>query len=421
MVAVCARASLLRTTVLAAAASAALGGCTIDRGGKAGAPLELSRPASAEPWKRYGDWPRADWSAFDTLRTNAAPAPSKPPPIALPVQGDAERGMKLAFDRGRGGGCVACHVMGPRTPTLPGNVGPDLSEIGAQRTDDWLLAYVWDPRVLNPVTVMPPWGTHSLYSADEVRDIVAFLKTLKTAYRFKDASEDPARRKKEPDERDNLDPIVNPAMFERDKGETLFARAGPKGSSCSTCHAQPKTQFRAWAASMPRWEPRLNKVLGIEEFVTRHARATTGAEWPMQSDENFAVAIYLKFLANGTPINVDVNSPGASEANERGRQLMARKIGQLNFACLDCHAPDRGANKWIRGQWLTEQNGQVGHHPYYRTSRGEIWDLRKRMQWCGVAIRANELPPDAPEYGDLELALTAVNNGNKLDVPGIGH
>jgi sulfur-oxidizing protein SoxA len=36
-----------------------------------------------------------------------------------------------------------------------------------------------------------------------------------------------------------------------------------------------------------------------------------------------------------------------------------------------------------------------------------------------VAIRTNELPPDVPEYGDLELHLAARNNGKPLDVPGI--
>jgi sulfur-oxidizing protein SoxA len=45
-----------------------------------------------------------------------------------------------------------------------------------------------------------------------------------------------------------------------------------------------------WAAAMPRWEQRLNKVLGIEEFVYRHAKATTGHSWLMQSEQNLAMA-----------------------------------------------------------------------------------------------------------------------------------
>ena len=41
----------------------------------------------------------------------------------------------------------------------------------------------------------------------------------------------------------------------------------------------------------------------------------------MQSDENIAMSVYLRFLANGEEINVDVTSPGAKEAFERGKAL----------------------------------------------------------------------------------------------------
>ena len=50
-----------------------------------------------------------------------------------------------------------------------------------------------------------------------------------------------------------------------------------------------------------------------------------------------------------------------------------------------------------------------------------IWDIRQRFQWCQVNIRADELPPDAKEYGDLELYLASQNEGLKLSVPGIRH
>jgi sulfur-oxidizing protein SoxA len=167
---------------------------------------------------------------------------------------------------------------------------------------------------------------------------------------------------------------------------------------------------------MPRFEPRLDKVLGVEEFITRHAKATTGNDWLMQSEENTALAVYLRYLANGTPINVDVTGP-AKAAYDRGKALAARKVGQLNFSCNDCH--NVSARKWIRGQWLAEQRGQLDHFPTWRTSLLATWDIRKRFQWCQVNIRGDELPPDAKEYGDLELYLTATSAALPLNVPGI--
>jgi len=221
---------------------------------------------------------------------------------------------------------------------LPGNVGPDLSEIGnGGRTDEWLFNYVFDARVYNPETVMPPWGGHGVFSDAEINDMVAFLKTLKTPAVFKTELDDPNKRPAPVEKRDNLDAIENPGMWSIDKAVVLWKTRGPGGFSCNTCHSDPKAAFKTWAATMPKWEPRLNKVLGVEEFITRHAKATTGLTWNMETDQNRDMSVYLHNLANGTPINVDTTSAEAKAAIERGKVLANRKIGELNFACTDCH------------------------------------------------------------------------------------
>jgi sulfur-oxidizing protein SoxA len=385
-------------------------------------PLETKEDASARPWKRYAGWPTRDYSKFNTLGNLASPpAPKEPRKISGPITGDAKKGAEMVADRNRGGSCLACHVMGPAGgANLPGNVAPDLSEIGnAGREDEWLFNYIYDGRVYNPDTVMPPWGSHGLFDDQEINDMVAFLKTLKSPAVFKTELDDPAKRPPPVEKRDNLDPIENPAMWAVDKAQELWKQAGAAGSSCNTCHSDPKTSFKIWAASMPMWEPRLNKVLSVEEFVTRHAKATTGASWPMETEENRAMSVYLHFLANGAPLKVDTSSPEAKAAMERGKELSARKVGQLNMACTDCHG--KVANRWIRGQWLGEPKGQYDHFPTWRTSLLAIWDIRQRFQWCQVNIRADELPPDAKEYGDLEFYLAVQNEGQKLSVPGIRH
>ena len=172
---------------------------------------------------------------------------------------------------------------------------------------------------------------------------------------------------------------------------------------------------------MPKWEPRLDKVLGVEEFVFRHAKATTGADWLMQSQENLALSVYLRFLANGAGDQGRRHEPrrqGSVRARQGADRAQARPAQLL---LLDCHNPAKGGLKWIRGQWLGEQKGQYDHFPTWRTSLQAVWDIRKRFQWCQVNIRADELPPDAKEYGDLELYLASVNSGLKLSVPGIRH
>ena len=392
------------------------------------APLELKQPASARPWHRYkvdsqgSAWPQTEWRNFNNLANlNVSAPPHGAPGFHLPIQGDAERGRALAYDRSRGGSCVVCHIMGKTTPAQPGNVGPDLSTIGATRDDQFLFNYVYDPRIYNANSIMPPWGAYQVYRLDEVRDIVAFLKTLKEPYAIADKNENPNTRAAPVESRDNLDPTENPAMFGLDLGSEVFKRNGANGKSCASCHAAPETAFKTWAASMPRYEPRLRHVLGVEEFITRHARATTGDNLLMQGNDNTGLSIYLHNLANGAPISPDLSSGGAQAALKNGQELMKHKIGQLNMACVDCHTRERHANKWVRGQYLVESKGTTAHFPTWRTSRGDIWDIRKRFQWCNVSVRADELPPDAREYGDIELALAALNRGEKIKSPGIRH
>jgi sulfur-oxidizing protein SoxA len=415
-----------QTGVIGAAAVAALGlgvvvGCAVVDVKKP-APLMTEGSMSPQPWTRYPDWPKARWDTFNTLVTTATPTSGPVRRLAGAIAGDPDNGRRLAFDTRRGVSCLVCHVMGPAGQDQPGNFGPDLSEIGnAGRSDEYLFNVVYDARVYNPETLMPPWGAHGVFTESEIRDIVAFLKTLKAPAAFPSAFHDPNRRPRPVEERDNLDPFVNPAMNALDQGKELFARHGPTGAACATCHANLEETFKTWAAGMPKYEPRLNKVLGVEEFVARHAAATTGDAFLMQSPENLALAIYLRSFANGQPIRIDTASEDAIAAYERGKALSARKIGQLNFACVDCHAKERGANKWLRGQYLTERRGQTPHFPAWRITRNEIWDIRKRFQWCNVAIRANELPPDHPAYGDLELYVTSFSNGLPLNVPGIGY
>ena len=384
------------------------------------APLHLEGSAAPTPWQRYGDWNKTRWDNYNTLaKPDATPPRGKEIELAS-VTGDAAKGQQLAFDRSRGGGCLACHVMGPRTQALPGNVGPDLSEVGTMgRTDQWLFNYVFDPRVYNPQSVMPPWGKHGFYNEAEIRDLVAFLKTLKTPAKFADPLNDPAKRPMPMEDRDALDPFVNPAAERIEIGAVLFKQSGPNGQACLSCHATPAASFKRWAVEMPKWEKRLSKVLGVEEFITRHAKATTGADLPMQSAGNTDLSVYLHSLANGETIKVDLSSPEMKAAYERGVKLSELKVGQFDFACIDCH--QQAANKWIRGQWLGEPKGQFDHFPLWRTSRNQIWDIRKRFQWCNVQVRANELPPDAVEYGELELYLRKMNEGLVLTAPNIRH
>ncbi len=108
------------------------------------------------------------------------------------LAGDRSRGRKLVVDT-HGGNCLACHQMPIPEEPLHGTVGPPLHVVATRMTVGQMRAHIVDQRRFNPDTIMPGfyrdprlsnrvadefWGK-TFMTAQQVEDIVAYLKTLK--------------------------------------------------------------------------------------------------------------------------------------------------------------------------------------------------------------------------------------------------
>jgi len=106
--------------------------------------------------------------------------------------GDANRGRAVAINRQQGN-CLACHVIS-RLSNEPyhGNVGPSLDGVASRLSEGEMRLRIVDPTKLNPDTLMPPFyrvdGLNKvmtqfqgkpILTAQQVEDVVAFLKTLR--------------------------------------------------------------------------------------------------------------------------------------------------------------------------------------------------------------------------------------------------
>ena len=88
----------------------------------------------------------------------------------------AAEGKKIAFNR-RKGKCLACHMMDDGT--LPGNIGPPLIAMQARFPDKAALrAQIYDARVKNPDTFMPPFGPHEIISESDIDKITEYVWSL---------------------------------------------------------------------------------------------------------------------------------------------------------------------------------------------------------------------------------------------------
>jgi len=105
--------------------------------------------------------------------------------------GDPKKGRALAINRKKGN-CLACHAMPIPEQPFHGNIGTDLNGVGARMSEGAMRLRIVDPKIVNPDTIMPSfyktaglhrvmkkWKGKTVIGAQDVEDIIAYLKTLK--------------------------------------------------------------------------------------------------------------------------------------------------------------------------------------------------------------------------------------------------
>jgi len=89
---------------------------------------------------------------------------------------DIEKGKKIAFDR-KLGNCLSCHAI--EGGEMAGNIGPPLAVMKARFPDRAVLkSQIFDSRIQNPNTIMPPFGAHEILTKDELELVVTFIHSL---------------------------------------------------------------------------------------------------------------------------------------------------------------------------------------------------------------------------------------------------
>jgi mono/diheme cytochrome c family protein len=96
---------------------------------------------------------------------------------SLELPGDPKAGQAIFAGKGT---CIACHKAGSIGASP---VGPDLSNIGATQTVDYIMGKILDPKSKGTVSGFPagvmPQTFGQMLTAKEYTDLVSFLMTLK--------------------------------------------------------------------------------------------------------------------------------------------------------------------------------------------------------------------------------------------------
>lgn len=113
-------------------------------------------------------------------------------PNALTTEpGDPLRGKAVVLDR-KLGNCQSCHNVPIASSPDHGNIGPDLTGVGKYLSTAQLRMRLVNMKVIDPQTIMPAYYRvgglqgvskdfvgKSILTAQQIEDLVAYLKTLK--------------------------------------------------------------------------------------------------------------------------------------------------------------------------------------------------------------------------------------------------
>ncbi len=104
--------------------------------------------------------------------------------------GNPVRGQRIVRDADNAT-CLICHAIPIPDEPDPGDIGPPLHGVGSRYSAGELRLRLVDPKLLNPDSVMPsyyrPQELHqvapeymgkTIYSAEEIEDVIAYLLTL---------------------------------------------------------------------------------------------------------------------------------------------------------------------------------------------------------------------------------------------------
>jgi sulfur-oxidizing protein SoxA len=212
------------------------------------------------------------------------------------------------------------------------------------------------------------------------------------------------------------DDTSNPASLAVLDGEALWtAKAGSAAKSCADCHGDAEASMRGVAARYPAFDGAKGRPVDIEQRVnlcrTEKQNATA---LPFESRELLAITAYLGKQSRGQPIAV-ADDEKTKPFIEAGRQAYARRQGQLNLSCQNCH--DDNAGQKLAGVELP-QGHPVGY-PLYRLEWQSIGSLQRRLRNCMIGMRAEPYGYGSDESVDLELFLMWRARGMNVETPAV--
>ncbi len=179
----------------------------------------------------------------------------------------------------------------------------------------------------------------------------------------------------------------------------------------------------AYIAGFPRYIKKFDMVVGLDQVI--QAMMADGGHKPLKlkSGNMFSLLAYVKSIANGEKINIDVNAnPQMKAAYALGEKTFMTRRGGRGLSCNSCHSADI-VGRVLRTQPLPDLGAKgakaAATWPAYRMTKSSLRTMQRRFQGCMKNALLKVIPIGSKQMVALEVYLTQKAKGSEINIPGL--
>ncbi len=178
-----------------------------------------------------------------------------------------------------------------------------------------------------------------------------------------------------------------------------------------------------YLAGFPRYIDKIGMVVAIDQMLQAFMYDQGKKPYKLKSAEMDAFAAYVKSLANGEKINIDINAnEHMKKAYRLGKQMFELRRGKRGLSCNSCHSKEVVGLR-LRMQILPDLGDPkvkaAATWPAYRMTKGKMFTLQKRFQQCMKNALLAKLPLGSKQMVALEVYVTDMAKGQEIHIPGL--
>lgn len=178
-----------------------------------------------------------------------------------------------------------------------------------------------------------------------------------------------------------------------------------------------------YIAGFPRYLEEFKQVVTISQTLQGFMHSKGQKPFKLKSGKMFELSSYVKSIANGEIVNIDVNAnKHMKKAYAMGKDNYMTPRGGRGLACNSCHSA-QVIGTVLRTQPLPDLSAKgvavAATWPAYRMTKSSLRTLPRRFQGCMNNALLKVIPLGSEEMVALEVYLTDEAKGAEIAIPGL--